>query len=165
MFVDSADSAAGPENILCKDRLHTAFGSSYDDPITLIILRQYIHHFRMCSKGDIFLMTHMLQQCARNLFSGNIIMIKNSVFRMCPLSGIKQLTAVSGKIHAIADQLVDNLPGGTNHNIHRFLPVLIMSCPKRIFKKAVVILRIPENAYSALGQKRITLFRVGLRNH
>ena len=80
-------------------------------------------------------------------------MVENPGPGVGALSGVGQLSVLLLKLHAKADEILYNLPGAADHNVHRLLPVLIMARSHGVLKVAVVILVVSQNTDSSLCQK------------
>ena len=105
------------------------------------------------------------KKLTRNLFSCNIRMVQDSGSGMRALPRIGETVFAALKLHSISNQVVYDFPGAPYHNIHRLPAVLVMPCLHCIFKITVVIILVPENADTALGQKRITALHIRFGKH
>ena len=76
-----------------------------------------------------------------------------------PWSGMRtfsckcKISVFFSKIHTIFNQIMNNFLRAADHNIHRFFPVLVMTCAHCIFKISLIILIIPKYTDSTLCQK------------
>ena len=153
-----------------------------------------IRHSSVLHDTNIFKRTHLCEQLTRNLFSGHILMEQDTRSGVGALSGkciiiqkvylpfrllfirlfrfflslrriLFRAAVFPLKLHAISDQLPDNFPGAADHNVHRLFSVLIMPCPHRIFKIALIVRLIFEHTDSALGKERIATLGIFLCNN
>ena len=93
-------------------------------------------------------------------------MEQNTVFRMSTLTGkFKVSVLVALEVYAVIDQLLRDVLRRTNHNVYRFLVVLIMTSLHGVLEIAVIIIVIQQHAHAALCEERICLIRFGLGNH
>ena len=81
--------------------------------------------------------------------------------RMCSFLCIgKTSVFVSLKFHTISDQIIDDIPAATDHDIDTFLAVFIMTGTHRILKIGIIVVLVPQYTDTALCQHRITGFEL-----
>ncbi len=68
--------------------------------------------------------------------AGFVLVVKNAGLAVGAFTGIEQRAVLrAGKIHAVADQLPDGVPGGTDHNVHRLFAVFVVAGFEGVVKK------------------------------
>ena len=83
-------------------------------------------------------------------------MEQNAVLGMCALTGEFEISVlIALKVHAVINQFLRNMLRRTNHDVHGFFVVLVMTSLHRIFEIAVIIIVIQQHAHAALCQKGI----------
>ena len=165
MFIKPANPAACPYCIPGCDSKGTAILPACHDTVTPVILLQYINHCCPCQNFYIGKFLDRFQQPACNLFPRDIFVKQDSRPGMGTLSGIGKFPVSAVKVHTTGDQLIYHLSGGTDHHIHRFSPVFIMTGLQGVLHKQIIILFIVQHADAALRQIRITVLRIILCQH
>ena len=96
--------------------------------ITYIVLFNHIQESHILHNGNVISLFCLCQQMTGDFLSGHILVEYNTIPAVGSFSGVNQISiTVSLEINAKACQFLHNRLGGTNHNIHGFFIVFIMS--------------------------------------
>ena len=125
-----------------------------------------IRHDRILHDRDIFQSPHMRQQRGRDLLACDILMKADARPGVCPLPRVgKTSVLISLKAHTQRQQVADDLPARTDHDLHTLCAVLIMPCPHRVLKVRVKVIVVAQHADPALREHGIAACDVLLRQH
>ena len=138
MLVRSTDSAACKDCILRIDFACSIFILCFDSH-TFPIFNDYIRHLCIFIYFYILKLLYLHKQLASDLFSCHIFMKQDSRSGMCTFSCICKFSVLLFKFYTVFHKIINNISGIADHNIHRFFPVLIMSCLHRVFKITVIV--------------------------
>ena len=69
------------------------------------------------------------------------------------------------ELHAIVDQLIDDLLRGINHDLNALFVVFVVSCPQGVLKKRREVVLSPQNTDAALCEIGVTFLHAGFGDH
>ena len=139
VLITSTDTTACKNRILGTDVHDPAILCFSDNTCTMSVLYNNICHGRIFINRYIRKLFHLRKQLAGDLFSRHIFMKQDSRSGMCAFSCIGKFSVLLFKFYTVFHKIINNISGITDHNIHRFFPVLIMSGLHRVFEITVIV--------------------------
>ena len=165
VLIQSAKTSARQNRIARLYRAEAAVRLADHKSLAAVFSVNDIEHHRMIQYRNIVPLLCSRKKLACNLLAGDIFMKQDTRSGMTTLSCKCKLIAIPFKIHTIAQQILCDPVGGTDHDIDGCLIILIVSCFHSIFKIAVIVLLAAQHAHTALCQKGIALIHVILGDH
>ena len=110
MLIQSPKTTAGKYGIICPDRQKISVLIGNHCAETGIFLCHQINHRRMFIYFHIIKLLNRCQKLTGDLSAGDVLMKQNPRRGMPSLSGKDKGTMVIFKVHAIQDQIINNIP-------------------------------------------------------
>ena len=161
----TADTAGCQNNRLCADFFQCTVCVSDNTALAdiCLLITDDIYQRGIFTDGNVFALSCASQQLAGDFLSGQILVEQNAVLGMCALTGeFKISVLIALKVHAVINQFLRNMLRRTNHDVHGFFVVLVMTSLHRIFEIAVIIIVIQQHAHAALCEERVCLISLRL---